>query len=259
MPRNNKRKQIDKYKGPMVQGIDVSHHNSKVDFERVVADGNEFVFIRFGDGKDTDKLFKVHVANARKTRIRKGYYRYLRADRDGKAQAVLDLALLDSIGGFDHGDLTVACDIEHGIAKDLPGGEYDEDDLDLYGDIHPDLWATEALEYMAVMKEGLEKRGWGRILFIYTGQFFHYKLSQHPERRDLAEAFAAYPLWVPSYGTRNPIMPVDREDRGFPWAWWTIWQISGHGSIPGLPGEFDINLWRGTSADIDIMFPSKGA
>lgn len=256
-----RRQPIDKHRGPFVKGIDVSRYQAKVDYVDVKQDDYEFVFVRSGDGKDVDKLFKSHWDKAGEAGLRRGIYRYLRADRDGFRQAQLDLKMLDAVGGFGPWDLTFAGDIEHGISKDLRGGEFDADDLDPNGEIETVLWLKEALEYMETLEAGLEERGQSRRLLIYTGMYWHWRVSQLVQHdadiARLAKQFARFGLWVPSYGRFFPALPVDIQGNAAPWGEYDFHQITGHGAIDGIPGDVDINRFRGSMKDMDALWPPQ--
>lgn len=60
-----------------VRGIDVSHHNGEIDFDRVAADGCDFVIVKASDGTDvrSNKLNQFY-ARARRAGLKVGIYHY---------------------------------------------------------------------------------------------------------------------------------------------------------------------------------------
>ena len=63
----------------MIKGIDVSHHNGNIDFEKARKDGVEFVIIRAGYGnseKQIDKKFHTNYEKAKKAGLKVGAYWY---------------------------------------------------------------------------------------------------------------------------------------------------------------------------------------
>ncbi|HEX9942248.1 MAG TPA: GH25 family lysozyme [Thermoanaerobaculia bacterium] len=70
----------------------------------------------------------------------------------------------------------------------------------------------------------------GRTPMIYTGPSFWNGLG--------TAAFAGYPLWVAEYGVSQPTLP-----RG--WTSWAFWQHSESGSVPGIQGAVDLDVFNG--------------
>lgn len=61
----------------LYRGIDLSKHNGKVDFQKVKADGIDFVILRAGFGKtiaQKDKMFEEYYAGAKKAGLGVGAY-----------------------------------------------------------------------------------------------------------------------------------------------------------------------------------------
>lgn len=80
------------------------------------------------------------------------------------------------------------------------------------------------------------KDGTGKTPIIYTGPYFAQALA-------LDAQFAQYPLWVAHYGVKCPLVPA-------PWKKWTFWQTSETGSVPGIPGHTDLDVFNGTLEDL---------
>lgn len=232
---------VDRYKGPYVEGIDVSRYQGKVDYIKVKAAGAEFVIVRTGDGKTEDPTAVQNLRAAKAAGLLVGTYHYFRADRDGATQARLVRHVVDQ-AGVDL-DLPPALDFEEGAAKDLPGGIMD---VPGDGDLPLDVVGAEALEHLQHLEKEFDMRP-----LVYTGQAFHWWYSQ--ARPKIAEKFAPYPLWTPYYASR-PKLPVDRTGKkGFPWSQWTIWQYTGKGTIDGVKGKVDRNKFRGDRAALDAF------
>ena len=53
-----------------------------------------------------------------------------------------------------------------------------------------------------------------------------------------APGWHVYPLWVADYDAANPAMPAGWDD-------WTIWQYSNKGSVPGIAGHVDLDMFQG--------------
>ncbi len=60
-------------------------------------------------------------------------------------------------------------------------------------------------------------------------------------RDNLASGFSAYPLWLADYSATPPTAPGD-------WDAWLIWQYSQSGSVSGVDGNVDRDVYEGASA-----------
>ena len=80
-----------------IVGIDVSAHNGDIDFDRVKAEGIEFVFIKATEGSTfKDKRFVDNVRKARKAGLKVGAYHFFRFDTPGYMQGLNFLNSLQS-------------------------------------------------------------------------------------------------------------------------------------------------------------------
>ena len=78
----------------------------------------------------------------------------------------------------------------------------------------------------------------GRQPIIYTAPGFW---SSHAP--DLA--LTSYPLWLADYATQ-PTLPTG-------WASWLFWQHSQSGSVAGVTGAVDLDLFNGTLAQLQAL------
>ena len=98
---NDKLKQIT---GAVAKGLDVSHHQGKIDWEKVSKSDVDFVIIRCGYGNNIasqdDKYFAQNVAGCEKYNIPYGIYIYSYAlnETDTKSEAKHVLRLIKSTG-----------------------------------------------------------------------------------------------------------------------------------------------------------------
>ncbi|WP_330233614.1 glycoside hydrolase family 25 protein [Nocardia sp. NBC_00508] len=78
----------------------------------------------------------------------------------------------------------------------------------------------------------------GRVPIIYT-----YPSFWRTAMADTAE-FSSYPLWIADYrGNAQPEVPGG-------WSAWTFWQTTDRGSIPGISGRVDLNVYSGAQGDL---------
>ena len=71
-----------------VQGIDVSHHQGEIKWEKVKKEGIDFAYIKATEGGDfIDKRFSTNWTQARKNHIVAGAYHFFTLCKSGKEQA----------------------------------------------------------------------------------------------------------------------------------------------------------------------------
>ncbi|MFM6948726.1 MAG: glycoside hydrolase family 25 protein [Aquirufa sp.] len=69
-----------------VRGIDLSHHNGRIQYDEL--DSLDFVFLKVTEGDSwTDKTFEKHYAAFKEKDIAIGVYHFFRFDTDGQSQA----------------------------------------------------------------------------------------------------------------------------------------------------------------------------
>lgn len=226
---------IDRYDGPKVKGIDVSDHNGVIAWERVASDRElRFAFIRTGDlraqgGRNpVDARFAQNWQGAGAVGLHRGAYQFFRGGFSGGEQAEMLIAQVHAAGGMRPGDLPPVIDIEQG------------------GQVYADDTAVPVEVVLRETRVWLERvrSAFGRDPIIYTGQYWHWFVSQ----RGLSAGFERYPLWVPSYGHRYPKMPVGPNEEPGPWARWTFHQYTANGAVPGIGTDVDLNYFRGDDA-----------
>ena len=100
-----------------VRGIDVSHHNGRIDWNAVAATGVEFTFVKATEGTSfVDHHFKTNVRKAREAGLKVGVYHFFRMNTDGTKQAN---HFLKQIKGLPL-DLPLVIDVEVSGQKSVP-------------------------------------------------------------------------------------------------------------------------------------------
>ena len=75
----------------------------------------------------------------------------------------------------------------------------------------------------------------GKTPILYTNPSFWANLK--------TSDFGRFPLWIAEYGVVAPKVPEG-------WSIWTFWQFSESGSIPGISGYVDFDLFQGTLPEL---------
>jgi lysozyme len=92
-----------------VRGIDVSHHQAGIDWQRVQSARLDFAFIKASEGADhRDREFTANWAGAESAGIARGAYHFFTFCTPGEAQAQ---NFLDAVGAS-RGELPLAVDVE---------------------------------------------------------------------------------------------------------------------------------------------------
>ncbi len=194
-------------------GIDVSHWQGNIDWQKVALADVRFVFIRATNGESgTDRQFTNNWQGAEAVGLLRGVYHYYRPDQDPVAQAnhMIDVAGTDA-------ELPYVLDLEErdGIRDTL------RDDGQRF------------LERVFVNDTGTTE--------IYTSPAFW------SEKMRPAPWAAAYDLWIANYTSApEPIVPA-------PWEQWTFWQYtdSGDGLATGAESlGLDLNRFAGSLEDL---------
>jgi lysozyme len=197
--------------GETVDGIDVSYWQGDIDWSAVAADGIEFAFIRVSDGLGYyDTEFQDNWEGAQANGIIRGAYQFFRSDEDAVAQADL---LLEEIGTFEEGDLPPVIDVE------TTDGQTSST---IVSKVQQWIDHVEAAT--------------GRAPIIYTAKWFW-------QSNVGSSAFADYPLWAANWEVACPDIPDQ-------WSSWTFWQHTDSGSVSGISGNVDMNVFNG---DLDAL------
>lgn len=197
-----------------LHGIDVSRHNSRIDWPRVAemqANGLKisFVFIKATEGATrTDPQFSRNWREAGRLGLRRGAYHFYHPTRDPIKQANNFMKQVR----LEKGDFVPVLDFE--VLNGVP----DDDILD---GLH--RW-LDAVEDQYGMKP-----------IIYTNGYLY--------RRFIKNHLADYPLWVADYSTSHP--GLYRSDNLF------IWQHNQSGRVDGIRGLVDFNVLVPDSARLN--------
>jgi lysozyme len=186
------------------QGIDVSHHQGRIDWARLPAQGVDFAYIKASEGGDhRDTRFAENWAGARAAGIRRGAYHFFTLCRPGADQAANFIAAVP----VEPDALPPAVDLEYmgNCARPLSVEAF-----------HAELAAFLAL---------VEARYHQPALLYLTEEFdAAYQVSARVNR----------PLWLrhllfePGFGAR-------------PFA---LWQVSNFRRLDGIGGRVDWNVAR---------------
>lgn len=198
-----------------IHGIDVSHHQSVIDWDDVQAMQIKdvkvaFAFIKATEGEDDrDRQFRRNWQEAKENFVTRGAYHFFNPGKSGKKQAQ---NFIENVR-LKPGDLPPVLDVE---------------------------------QLNRTTKEDLQARvsDWLRIVenyykvkpVIYTNADFYEK--------NLGGKFDKYPLWVAHYFVKDK----PRVKRN-----WVFWQHNEGGHVNGINAYVDFNVFNGDSADFQNL------
>ncbi len=192
--------------GYEVYGIDVSHHQGKINWERLKEEDSpqapiSFAYIKATEGcNHKDKRFTANWAEAKQNGFIRGAYHYFTETSSGDEQAAMFIRNVK----LECGDLPPMVDIEV-QPKDK------------------DTFITELKKFILRLEEHY---GVKPIIYSYTK--FHNRYLDEP-------FFNGYDMWIAHYYVSNPDISRD----------WKLWQFSDIGRMPGIKEKTDINVLNG--------------
>lgn len=196
-----------------VRGVDVSHHNGRVDWPRIRASGYAFAYLKASEGATwRDSTFVRNRAEAGRAGLVTGAYHFFTLCRPGRDQA---RSFVEAIGPPGAVSLPPAVDLEF-------GGNCGE---------RPPREAVlgELTSFLSV----LDSAGHPPAVLYVTREFYEaYLAGQRPSN----------PLWVRSVFGRPRFAGA-----------WTFWQYAATGRVAGAKGRIDLNAFNGSEADFQAL------
>lgn len=206
-----------------VPGIDVSYWDAGIDWPKVRAAGQRYMFAKATEGITyKDPTFDDNWFGAKSAGLLRGAYHFFRCNVDAKKQADYFIDYVRSVK--DNGELPPVLDLEtsDGMTKEkiVPAAK---------------IWLDRV------------EAAFGKKPIIYSGQYFLQDYLVVAGGGPPAWA-KDYPLWLAQYPNQyvegmKPYLP-----RG--WFNWTIWQYSDKGVVNGINASVDMNLFNGTLEEL---------
>jgi len=170
-----------------VRGIDVSHHQGKIDWSKVDANAIDFVYIKATEGSDhQDNQFASNWADTRTHNIRRGAYHFFTLKTPGMEQAKNFIANVPK----DSKALPPAIDLEFGgNSSARPQVVVFQKELRDFVDEIKRVYGTEPVIYteysflQSYLKGFSSPRLWIRSVFFSPKSKNDWKFWQYSERR----------------------------------------------------------------------------
>ena len=220
---------------PKVIGTDVSEHNKTIDFNKVKADGIDFVYVRVGyTGYTKSKLslnydpyYQTNIANALAAGLQVGVYWYSQAVNESEASQEANMPL-NAIAGYNV-TLPVVDDYEFAGVGD--SGRLGSANLS------KDQMTANSLAFLNTVAQR------GYVPCLYANKSF---LENRVNASQIAQIAK---IWLAHYNTVTGYAG-DYEYR----------QFTSDGKVDGISGRVDMNVWyQGAMPNISAQLPVPNA
>lgn len=188
-------------------GIDISHHNGTVDWQKATAYNQhfssvKFCFLKATEGGDmVDETFQANWEELKSLHVKRGAYHYFKPHTDVRLQALNYILNVK----FDKGDFVPVLDWEE--------EGYTQNTQELIGNVRQWLQMIE--------------KHYGVKPIIYTNRIIY--------RKYIYNHFDDYPLWISHYN----VAELDGYDLSNVY----FWQYSMNGKVEGIQTPVDFNVF----------------
>jgi len=200
-----------------IQGMDVARYQGVVDFQKAYAAGVHFVYMKSTEGDDyVDPAFRQNWARARAAGMAHGAYHFMTWCSTAADQAKWFVRNVPA----DQDALPPVLDLEWNHDSSCKK-KWDKADV---------------LEKIRVMLKAMERHT-GKLPIIYTDVTFNHDIL---EGEHFDNAF-----WVRSTAAEPPARYGNRQ--------WMMWQWTQTGTLNGVVGEVDRNVFYGSEDDWTVF------
>jgi lysozyme len=196
-----------------VLGIDVSHHQGAIDWNRLGAYGVDFAYIKASEGENfNDPRFSRNWYASEQAGLLRGAYHFFTQCKPGKLQAQNFIRVVPT----DVRALPPVVDAEH------------------MGPCSQSQPLNDVAAELAIFLDLIETH-YGKRPVICTTRQFHdtYLIGKFPNEK----------FWI-----RSLVLPPR-----FLKQQWVFWQYHNRGRRPGIDGPVDLNAFRGTRMELQAL------
>jgi lysozyme len=195
----------------VIHGIDVARYQGDIDWRAVRASGVQFAYIKATEGGDhIDPMYLTHRSGARRAGIRNGAYHYFYFCRPAAEQARWFIRNVPR----DANMLPPVLDMEWNHRSPTCRRRPDGAEV-----------RREARTFLNMIE-----RHYGKRPVIYTTPDFYKDTG--------IGRLGGTEFWLRSV--------AGHPGQVYPGAQWTFWQYTGTGIVPGVRGNTDLNVFRGS-------------
>ncbi len=204
------------YRKYPVWGVDVSHHNARIDWQTLYDENVSFVYLKSTEGvSHRDRNYKKHYAAAKKAGLKVGTYHFFSFTLDGNRQArhFIKNSKVTSK------DMIPAIDVEHSTFN-LP--------------CEDEKCREKTVKELKKLETAILDH-YGKRALIYTNK-------------------DGYKLYIKNNFPENPLWICDlHNEPGSEYKDWVIWQFSHTGKVNGAVNDIDLNYFRYAPEDFEKL------
>lgn len=194
-----------------LKGIDLSHHNTVTDYEKVKDSGIDFVILREGYRYLQDQKLKDHITGCRSAGIDiYGFYHFLYAlnENEARAEALSCINNLRSFGITPEGNFVIFCDFEYDTVTNAKQKGVA-------------LTASDCQKFTDIFCSAISENGFRFGVYANKDFYNNWYQKKFPEGAE---------IWVADYTKYVSAYPF------------SVQQYSNTGSIHGINGDVDLNF-----------------
>ena len=216
-------------------GIDIDHHQG-IDEDALDLDAVQFAFVGVTEGTSgrasVDPKFREHLSALYAAGVSAlGVYHFGRPSSTRLFGSNFGQPLGEAQNFARQWEIA-----ENAVARLLPPVLDMEDEKEQLSNAELIDWTLEWCEHC--------ERLTGRTPIIYT-----YFSFIHTQLKDYVGDLTRYPLWLADYKGAPP-QSSPRDIPNWPWL---FWQFTGSGTVGGIRGECDRNVFRGTRTQLESL------
>ena len=207
-----------------ILGIDVSHHQGNINWQLVANDGKVFAFCKATEGRTyQDPRFIANMTGGMNAGIVMGAYHFARPDNNTAIQDADNFLATASnyIGG---GFLPPVLDLED------PNSSTHLDQL---------FTSSQLTAWVQAWLDRVENQTGVKPILYLSSHYAYY----------LSTSLTSYGLWIAKPGT-SPTTPPNNTGN---WNDWLFKQYSWNGSVNGISGNVDLDVFHGTNSDFNAL------
>ncbi len=198
-----------------IQGIDISHHQKEIDWDRLNTAEIQFIFIKATEGGNfKDKRFHLNWKDARQRGFVVGAYHFFTFCSSGDEQADNFISSVP----VEKGTLPPVIDLEYGGNCQLTSGR------------------LEVLKEVEVLSDRLEKAYGQRPILYVTREFYDdFLIDKMPKSA----------IWLRDVYRKPGLQPDNRD--------WLFWQYANRGKLEGIETFVDFNVFNGKKDKFETL------
>ncbi len=207
-----------------ILGIDVSHHQGNINWQLVANDGKVFAFCKATEGRTyQDPKFLTNMTNGMNAGVVMGAYHFARPDNNTAIQDA-DNFLATAGNYIGSGFLPPVLDLED------PNSSTHLDQL---------FTSSQLTAWVQTWLDRVENQTGVKPILYLSSHYAYY----------LGTSLTSYGLWIAKPGT-SPTAPPNNTGN---WNDWLFKQYSWQGSVNGISGNVDLDVFHGTVSDFNTL------